>query len=254
MLKFSDRLKRIFWAGIALGVAAGLPAHALAATAEEPKPVLELFTSQGCSSCPPADALLGKYAARKDVIALSLPVDYWDYLGWKDTLASPLYSNRQRAYARARGDGQVYTPQIVVSGARHVVGSHETAVERAVAAAKKALKGRHVPMAMWAEGDTLMIETGAAPDGLKKRAGTIWLALVKKSEKVAIKRGENHGRKITYYNVVRELTPVGKWSGKAMTLKLPKHALMQAGSDGCTVLLQQGDSGPIIGAAEMRTW
>ena len=256
MLKFSNRLKRTLWAALALalGLAAGLPAHARADSAQTPKPVLELFTSQGCSSCPPADALLGKYAARKDVIALTMPVDYWDYLGWKDTLASPLFSNRQRAYAKARGDGQVYTPQIVVSGARHVVGSHERAVERAVAAAKKALKGRHVTLSLWAEGDTLTIEAGAAPDGLERRAGTIWLALVKKSVKVAIKRGENGGRKITYHNVVRELTPVGKWSGKAMTLKLPKHALMQAGSDGCTVLLQQGDGGPIIAAAEMRTW
>ncbi|MGI9381933.1 MAG: DUF1223 domain-containing protein, partial [Methyloligellaceae bacterium] len=77
-----------------------------------PKPVIELFTSQGCDSCPPADALLEKYIARGDVIALSLPVDYWDYLGWRDTLASPKYSNRQRAYARARRDGEVYTPQV----------------------------------------------------------------------------------------------------------------------------------------------
>ena len=102
----------------AAGVAAGA-APALATT----KAVIELFTSQGCSSCPPADALLGEYAKRDDVLALSFPVDYWDYLGWKDTLASHENTERQRAYAAARGDRQVYTPQVVVNGVEHMVGS-----------------------------------------------------------------------------------------------------------------------------------
>src|ERR687884_289212 len=88
-----------------------------------PQAVVELFTSQGCSSCPPADAMLGELARRPDVIALSLPVDYWDYLGWKDTLAQPAFSARQRAYAGARGDRQVYTPQVIVNGATPCVGS-----------------------------------------------------------------------------------------------------------------------------------
>ena len=99
----------------------------------EPRALLELFTSQGCSSCPPADKLLGELADDPSLVAISLPIDYWDYLGWKDTLAIPAHSARQRAYARVRGDRQVYTPQIVVNGATHVLGSDRAAVERAIA-------------------------------------------------------------------------------------------------------------------------
>src|SRR4249919_2286908 len=95
----------------------------------EPRAVVELFTSQGCSSCPAADKLLGELAGDSSLIALSIPIDYWDYLGWKDTLASAGHSARQRAYARMRGDRQVYTPQIVVNGATHVLGSDRAAVE-----------------------------------------------------------------------------------------------------------------------------
>lgn len=241
-------------AAAALAAWLGLAALGQADTHAKPKAVVELFTSQGCSSCPPADALLEKYVRRNDVIALSMPVDYWDYLGWKDTLASPRFSARQRAYARARGDGQVYTPQVVVNGIAHVNGADERAIEKALARTRKTHARHHVSMSMRAKGDTLLIRAGAAPEGLRNPSGTIWLALFKRAEKVAIRRGENRGRKITYFNVVRELTPVGKWSGETVTLKLPKHHLMQRGSDGCTVFLQQGKSGPILGAAEMSAW
>ena len=195
-----------------------------------------------------------KFAERPDVVALTMPVDYWDYLGWKDTLATPRNTARQRAYARARGDGQLYTPQVVVNGLRHVSGGDERAIEKALARTGDKLKRRRVEIYMRAKDDTLLIDVGAAPPGLRKASGTIWLALVKKVEKVHILRGENRGRKLSYYNVVRELTPVGKWSGEAVTLKLPKHHLMQQGSDGCTVFLQQGQAGPILGAAEMANW
>src|SRR5580692_5249582 len=103
------------------------------AHAGEPRAFLELFTSQGCSSCPPADKLLGELSGDPSVVALSVPIDYWDYLGWKDTLASPGHSARQRAYAKVRGDRQVYTPQIVVNGAMHVLGSDRAAVDRMIA-------------------------------------------------------------------------------------------------------------------------
>ncbi len=218
------------------------------------KPVLELYTSQGCSSCPPADKLLGRYASRGDVVALTLPVDYWDYLGWKDTLANPIYSNRQRSYARARGDGQVYTPQIVIDGLKHAVGSVQSSVERAIRVSQKKIAANRVSLSMTAKDDALIIQTGAAPEGAKVRKGTIWLALVTKKVTVKIKRGENRGRKISYYNVVRELTPVGKWEGDAMSLKLPKNHLMKRGADGCTVLLQAENSGPILAAAEIKDW
>src|SRR5271167_2001384 len=99
----------------------------------EPRAVVELFTSQGCSSCPPADKLLGEFAADPSLVAVSVPIDYWDYLGWKDTLASPGHTARQRAYAHVRGDRQVYTPQIVVNGSVHVLGSDRAAVDKAIA-------------------------------------------------------------------------------------------------------------------------
>src|SRR5690349_5671107 len=113
-------------------IASAMAASVMAARAGEPRAVLELFTSQGCSSCPPADRLVGQLANDPSLIALSVPIDYWDYLGWRDTLANPAHSARQRAYARARGDGQVYTPQIVVNGAADALGSDQAAVERAI--------------------------------------------------------------------------------------------------------------------------
>ena len=117
-----------------------------ARSTETPKAVVELFTSQGCSSCPNADALLGKLANRDDVIALSLPVDYWDYLGWKDTLASPKFSERQRAYARTRGDGAIYTPQAVVNGLVHVNGADEGVIQNTIEKTGKTVATAYVPI------------------------------------------------------------------------------------------------------------
>ncbi len=237
-----------------LALAAGAYGQTALGASSRPVAVVELFTSQGCSSCPPADKLLEKFKVRDDVVTLTFNVDYWDYLGWKDTLANPAYSARQRAYASARGDGQVYTPQAVINGTRHAVGSQEAAIERAIARSRDELEKLRVPLKMWTEGDTLVIETGAAPNGGRVKSATIWLALVKKSKTVAIGRGENGGRTITYHSVVRELTPVGRWTGQAVTIKLPKHHLMSGGSDGCTVFLQQDTAGAILAAAEMQDW
>src|SRR5262249_58863578 len=125
----------------ALLVAGCVVASVVMARAGEPRALLELFTSQGCSSCPPADRLVGQLANDPSLIALSVPIDYWDYLGWRDTLANPAHSARQRAYARARGDGQVYTPQIVVNGSTHALGSDQAAIERAIAQT-----GRQTPL------------------------------------------------------------------------------------------------------------
>lgn len=221
---------------------------------DQQKAVVELFTSQGCSSCPPADALLGKLTKRDDVIALTLPVDYWDYLGWKDTLASPAYSARQRAYAKARKDGQVYTPQMVVDGTFHVVGSQASSVKQTILKSLALTKNRQVQMNVWTEGDTVIITAGAAAPGMRVKSATVWLALVKGSETVEIERGENRGKTITYYNVVREMTPVGQWNGEKVTIKLPKQHLKNRGADGCTALLQQDAAGPVIAAAEMKKW
>src|SRR6516162_6906258 len=121
--------------GLSLGVCAIVaivrPAHA------DPRAVVELFTSQGCSSCPPADKLLGELAKDPDVIAMSMPIDYWDYLGWKDTLADARFSARQRAYSKVRGDRDVYTPQVIVNGSTQVIGSDRTSIENAINETRK---------------------------------------------------------------------------------------------------------------------
>ena len=211
--------------------------------------VLELFTSQGCSSCPPADALLAQLGKEPGVIAMSFAVDYWDYLGWSDTLGSAANSERQRSYAHAGGDGRVYTPQMVVDGVIHVNGGSEAAVEMAMRNAKERLKDVRVPVRMHADGDTLLIEIDAAPSSSAQRAGTVWLAVAKQEATVAITRGENRGKRITYHRPVREISPVGMWTGEAMTLRLPLKDLKAKGGDRLFALLQVENGGPILGVA-----
>jgi hypothetical protein len=217
---------------------------------EEVRAVLELFTSQGCSSCPPADALLERYAARKDVIALSLPVDYWDYLGWKDTLASPKFSARQKYYAKERGDGRVYTPQMMVSGRAHVVGSSPDQIEAAISATEPQFAASRVPVKVKVDGKRLVIEAGEAQPGTPVQEATIWLAMVHREASIKIERGENRGKTVKYVNVVRELNPIGMWSGKAVKHEISREAVAEPGNELCVVLLQVGKAGPIIGAAK----
>ena len=235
-----------------LFVAGFVIASVAAAQAGETRAVLELFTSQGCSSCPPADRLVGQFANDPSVVALSVPIDYWDYLGWRDTLGSPANSERQRNYAKARGDGRVYTPQMVVDGVTPVNGSDEGALKAAVAAAEKRLANVKVPVTMHGIGDTLVIDVGAAPEGSDKRSATVWLAIAKEVEKVAVTRGENHGRDLSYHHTVRELSPIGVWNGEAITLHLPLKELKTMGGDCLFVLLQVEDYGPILGGAEFE--
>ena len=216
--------------------------------------VVELFTSQGCSSCPQADALLKTFAERPNVVALTLPVDYWDYLGWKDTLASPKFSARQRAYAKARSDGRVYTPQVVVNGLKHVLGSSEVDIDKAIAITTPKIAPYRVGVRVRSGKEHLVIDLDAARDPSKVTEATIWLALVQREVEVKIKRGENVGKVGVYTNVVRELMPVGMWNGSAATIKIAHHAVKQSGADGCAVILQHGDAGAIIGAALLRQW
>jgi hypothetical protein len=212
-----------------------------AKSAAEPKSVVELFTSQGCSSCPGADALLGRLANREDVIALSLPVDYWDHLGWKDTLASPKFSERQRAYATTRGDGKIYTPQAVVNGLVHVNGADEGSIGTSIAKTGKTISPSYVPVRMSQDKDRLVVEAGPTQPGTTAKEATLWLAVIAGNVTVPITRGENQGTTVTYNNVVRELIPIGMWNGKPMTVQLERHS--------CAVFLQQGKAGPIVGAA-----
>jgi len=214
------------------------------AQAATPKAVVELFTSQGCSSCPAADAVIGRVAAsRKDVVALTLATDIWDYLGWKDTLSSPKFGERQKAYAKSFKD-MIYTPQAVINGAVHINGADEALLNRKIDAAQ----GPRVPIRVWEEGGKLHIEA-AGSDADSVKSATLWLAVLADKVSVPVTRGENRGKTLTYYNVVREITPVGMWSGKPMSVQFERTSIARPDTNRCAVLLQEGHGGPIIGAA-----
>lgn len=218
------------------------------ALAEQPKAVIELFTSQGCSSCPPADELLAKLSRQPGTITLSLPVDYWDYLGWKDTLARPEFTARQRSYSAARGDLQVYTPQAIVNGSAHAVGSSQTDINAAQAASPAG--ALTVPVDVGASDAGLTITIGADPAG-GQRAGRVMLMPYLKATAVDIRRGENAHRQVRYTNVVREIIDVAAWDGVGREYKISRARLPEA--DGYVAILQSGDSGTpgmILGASQ----
>lgn len=214
------------------------------------KNVLELFTSQGCSSCPPADALLKTLSTQDNIIALTMPVNYWDHLGWKDTLAKEAFTKRQYEYADARGDREIYTPQMVVNGIAHVVGSRPDAIDTAIENTDRLLGPVSVAMSLDHEAGRIELTAGAAPEGSSYRSGKIWVACYSKSVDVAIKQGENTGQKIAYTNVVRALIPAGNWSGEATKLTVDLPSSMDF--DGVAIFLQADDSHAIIGAAQIR--
>lgn len=226
-----------------LALAAALPA----AQAGEQRAVVELFTSQGCSSCPPADKLMGELARRGDLVTLTYPVDYWDYLGWRDTLASPDYGARQRAYAEARGDRAVYTPQIVVNGSGHVVGSDRGALQAELD------KQAPLPVTVDLEmaGDLLEVHVdGALPASVKM--ATIYFVFVSRPVEVEIDRGENSGRSVTYHHVVRGIRAIGMWEGGPASYRLPASEMRKMKAGHCAVLVQVepgGRPGMILGAA-----
>jgi hypothetical protein len=213
-----------------------------------PKSVVELFTSQGCSSCPAADKLIGEYAKRDDLLVLSFNVDYWDYLGWKDTLASPDNSDRQRAYAAARGDNDVYTPQVIVNGRDYVVGSDKAKIENALTTSAPLPIG----IDLSEKEDAITVHIGEDKMVTHNRA-TLWLVFYKEEVSVPIERGENSGKTITYTNVVRKLRPIAMWKGEEMSVDLPKSEMAKAKTKRCAVLLQTenaaGLPGPVLGAA-----
>jgi hypothetical protein len=213
-----------------------------------PKSVLELFTSQGCSSCPAADKLIGEYAKRDDLLVLSFNVDYWDYLGWKDTLASRDNSDRQRAYAAARGDNDVYTPQVIVNGRDYMAGSDKAKIEAAL------MQAAPLPIGidLLEKDDAITVHIGENRRLPHDRA-TLWLVFYKEEVSVPIERGENSGKTITYTNVVRKLRPIAMWKGEEMSVDLPKSEMAKAKTKRCAVLLQTesaaGLPGSVLGAA-----
>jgi hypothetical protein len=231
---------RLLFLAMLLTAATGLNAAA------QPRAVIELFTSQGCSSCPPADELFAKMANEPDVITLSLPVDYWDRLGWKDTFAKHAFTERQTAYASVRGDGQVYTPQAVVNGIQHTVGSRRSGIDQAVTETSASLR---VPLSVERKANEIIVSAGPV-DKDNAASGKIVLMPILGARQVAIGRGENANRKVIYTNIVRDIIPIGTWNGRAAEIKIP--AAQFKDYDGVVVLLQAGTiakPGAIIGAA-----
>jgi hypothetical protein len=210
--------------------------------------VIELFTSQGCSSCPPADQLLGRLAEEPAIVAMSLPIDYWDYLGWKDTLASPENTARQRSYARARGD-MVYTPEVVVNGKFPVPGGNEQAITQALADSRSDASILMVPVKLALRREELVITIPARSNSVD---GQIWVCGLSSSMPVTIERGENRGHTLTYYNVIRHRLKIGDWTGAAAELHVPTADVIDKTVDRVAVIVQAGTldyPGPVLGAA-----
>ncbi|PPB79996.1 hypothetical protein LV82_02278 [Albidovulum inexpectatum] len=206
--------------------------------------VIELYTSQGCSSCPPADRLLERLSTRPGVIALSLHVDYWDYLGWKDSLAQPKFSERQRSYARVAGARSVYTPQMIVAGVDHLVGARPARLEELIR--KHAARAAQARVQLARKGDRVAVSAEASR--VFNPPAIVQLVRYLPHARVEIGRGENAGRVIDYVNVVTDWAQVAEWDGRApITLDLPAP-----GDQPVVVIVQEQGPGRILGAAAIR--
>jgi hypothetical protein len=215
---------------------------------EAPKGVVELFTSQGCSSCPPADAAFRKLIERGDVIALAYHVDYWNYLGWADTLSSKENTERQYGYARTMGRANVYTPQVVVNGRDHVTGSDLGGIEKKIDGFLTEGEGLTVPIKAEVKGDQL--EINVAPGQGKANVVMVYFD---REKTIEVEKGENSGQKIAYMHSVSDVETVGMWDGTQTRLTLPASLLQKPDLEGCAVLLQSstadGTPAAILGAA-----
>ncbi len=209
------------------------------AQADDNVVLVELFTSQGCSSCPPADKNLAALAERDDVIALSLHVTYWDYLGWRDTFGRDEHTRRQVAYRDVMGARVIYTPQVIVHGVTDVPGHRGKAIDAAIAKARETEP--RAKLEILSEGG--MIKAVLAAAEVPERC-TVWIASYNKVEAVQIERGENAGRKITYHNVVTKLMRVGSWDGTAQQVALPDPGA----GEGVAVWLQDDRTGRVLTA------
>jgi hypothetical protein len=210
--------------------------------------VVELYTSQGCSSCPPADSFLGELAARRDVLPLALHVDYWDYIGWKDQFASPGATQRQRAYVHEMRQRMVYTPQMIIDGVSESVGSDRSKVENLIAQAQKRPK---LPIAFWRDEkgkDWVEIGEGPKPEGGE---ATVYIALYDGKHETTVKRGENAGSTLTEFNIVREWRPLGTWDGRKARFPIVIDD-QDEDYEACAIIVQQGKVGPILGASAMK--
>ena len=215
-------------------------------TVDDSPVVVELFTSQGCSSCPPADAYLGQLSQRHDVLPLAFHVNYWDYIGWKDPFASDVATERQYSYGHALGLNMVYTPQMVVGGIHDAVGSDQNAVRHAIDMDASRSKLKLVVTRDASGGYRVQIPAGQAGP-----TATVWLALFDHAHKTQVERGENSGSTLTEFNIVREWRKVGEWNGQAEQIALNLTPESDE-YDACAVLVQEGGFGPIRGAASFR--
>lgn len=206
--------------------------------------VVELFTSQGCSSCPPADELMHALAERDDVIALALHVDYWDYIGWKDEFADPRNADRQRAYATTAGRRSIYTPEMIVNGLTDIVGAKPMEISRAIAMHKE--NPQLVSLSLSRTGNQVQIDAAA----LKRGTGSMVVQMLRYApeREARITRGENAGRTITYANVTQDWKVLGEWDGRA-----PLSLAAQApGDDPVVILIQSMGMGPILAAGRLK--
>lgn len=226
-----------------------IPLQLAADTSGATRPVVvELFTSQGCSSCPPADALLGELAEQPGVIALAHHVDYWDYIGWKDPFARPEATKRQRRYSEKLGARFIYTPQMVIDGQIDVVGSRRTQVISSLVTAQTTGKSLAIEIDGRASAATVRIPAGDLP----AEPATVWLAVFDDEHRTDVQRGENSGQELVDANVVREFVSIGTWNGEALELSVDLAAAIADGRDGCAVIVQEGGVGRILGAALME--
>lgn len=235
---------RLLMAAAGLGLMLAFPAVG-AEIKQNPTAVLELFTSQGCSSCPPADAIFAELTKQPDVIGLAYHVNYWDYIGWKDTFGSEANADRQRDYATAWGSSRIFTPQLIVNGKDSVVASRRDDVGGAVEKA-----GLELPVTLEQKGEMLKI---SIPPNTGFGEAVVWLVSYVDEAEVAIERGENTGKTIAYAQIVTERQALGMWEpGTGATFKLPLAEVMAAPANGAVILVQEerdGLPGRILGAA-----
>lgn len=209
---------------------------------------IELFTSQGCSSCPPADVHLGRLSMRPDIVALAFHVDYWDYIGWKDPFASRDTTERQRAYARVLKQRYVYTPEMVVDGIAHDTGRERAPIEALLARAQAQSHRRATPELIRPLGSPLTIKLAALP--LEGRIADVTLAIYDRRHTTPVKSGENQGRMLENFNIVRQLELVDRWDGAAKTWTIQGDRI--GPTQGVAVLVQQTDHGPMIGCNKLE--
>lgn len=224
----------------ALALSLCFTASGVSANADSGPVVVELYTSQGCSSCPPADALLEQLAGRRDVIALGLHVDYWDYIGWKDVFANPDYTKRQRNYARAAGQSMVYTPQMVIGGLDHVVGNKPADVEASIK--KQAGVASPVSIEVKRSGQSYVVQATSG----QRRDMEIHLVRFSPMKSVSITRGENAGRKISYANIVSNWQTLKAWNGAS-----PATVKVKASREPYAIIIQSKGHGQILAAARL---